>query len=91
MELTQFVEQNFPIQCKGRDPNGKEVLGRAADAVVNMHQSPGSNVISSSVTCPYNTGSHGERCKASRPKFDQVGKGIVCPYSLDIPYALEKR
>lgn len=41
-------------------------------------------MISSIVKCKYNTGGHGQRCKASHPDTDKVGEGIICPYSFDI-------
>lgn len=51
-----------------------------------MFKSPGTDTISSHVKCPYNTGGHGQRCKASHPEVDKVGDGVLCPYALDIPY-----
>ncbi|MEK6854931.1 MAG: hypothetical protein AABX73_01795 [Nanoarchaeota archaeon] len=90
MELKQYVKQTFPIQCKGRDANGLEVLTEPVNVNVKIHKSPGSNTISSNVECPYNTGGHGQRCKASHPDVDKVGEGVGCPYSFDIPYALER-
>ncbi|MFH0779786.1 MAG: hypothetical protein V1928_02900 [Parcubacteria group bacterium] len=46
--------------------------------------------IITNVTCPFNTGSHGQRCKASHPScedHDPNGEKIGCPYSFDYPYA----
>ena len=91
MELSQYVEQTFPIQCKGRNSGGSEVLEKPVEVKVKIHKSPGSNDISSIVECPYNTGGHGQRCDASHPKVDKINEGVGCPYSFDIPYALEKR
>ena len=90
MELNEYIEQTFPIQCKGRNSKGLEVLQEPVNVEVKIYKSPGSNIISNIVRCFYNTGSHGERCKASHPTVDKVGEGIICPYSFDIPYALEK-
>jgi len=88
--VADFVEQDFPIECKGRDGKGKEVLPKPVNVTVHIYKSPGSSSITTQVNCPYNTGSHGQRCKASHPDKDKVGDGVICPYSFDIPYALEK-
>ena len=86
-----MVTQNYPIECKGRNRFGKEVLDNPVKVEVTISQRPGSNMISSLVKCTYNTGSHGQRCKASHPDVDKVGKGVGCPYSFDIPYALKRK
>ena len=86
---TEYIEQRFPIRCKGRDENGNDVLEKAVNVVILVRKSPSSDTISTEVRCPYNTGGHGQRCKASHPRSDKVGDGVGCPYSLDIPYALE--
>ena len=91
MTFNRYVEQTFPIQCKGRNNKGLEVLSVPVDVIVEIHVSPGSNTISSTVKCPYNTGGHGQRCKASHPNVDKVGDGVGCPYSFDIPYALKRK
>lgn len=84
------IEQVFPIQCKGRDSMGNEVLAQAVDVRVTISQYKGDQkMISSVVECIYNTGGHGQRCKASHPDQDKAGQGVGCPYSFDIPYALE--
>jgi hypothetical protein len=69
----------FDINCRGRDDEGKEVLSTAIPARIIVSQRPKSNFISINVDCPFNTGSHGQRCKASRS--DKVN----CPYSRDLP------
>ncbi len=45
--------------------------------------------IKSMVECPYNTGSHGKRCKASHSSIDSIGRNIPCPYNFIIPDSLE--
>ncbi len=81
----------FPIKCRGRDLEKKEVLPEPMAVEVSVHQSIGDEKnILLSVKCPYNTGGHGQRCKASHPKVDKIGDGIGCPYAIDIPYALDK-
>ncbi|MBR9705816.1 hypothetical protein GOV14_02155 [Candidatus Pacearchaeota archaeon] len=78
----------FKVKCKGRDEQRNEVLEEAVKVTVNVTPS-GESILSSSVECQYNTGSHGQRCKASHPEVDKQGKGIICPYSIDIPYAID--
>jgi len=86
-----MTEQKFQINCKGRDSEGREVLEKTIHAEVLISQRPGSNLISSLVECQYNTGSHGQRCNASHSlEVDKAGEGVNCPYSFDIPYALER-
>ncbi len=89
MTVDQYVTQDYPIECKGRDANMQEVLDEALEVTVHIHKSPGSSMISSNVDCPYNVGGHGDRCKASHPDVHKIGRGVGCPYSFDIPYALE--
>jgi len=79
------------VECKGRNEAGDEVLATPVSVEVEISRRPGSNMISSNVNCPYNTGGHGQRCRASHPKTDKVGEGVGCPYSFDIPYALETK
>ena len=88
-EIDKYVKQTYPIKCKGRNEIGDEVLNNSTKVEIEIHKRPGSNTISSYVNCPYNTGGHGQRCKASHPHVDKVGEGVICPYSFDIPYALE--
>lgn len=59
MGVEEFVEQNFPIECKGRDSKGEEVLDEPVKVIVNIHKSPGISNISSEVKCQYNSGGHG--------------------------------
>jgi len=87
--MTKCLEIRFPIKCWGRDSKGEHTLEKAVKVEVQVYQIPNTNMISSSVSCKYNVGGHGQRCKASHPKVNKVGKGIICPYSFDIPYALE--
>ncbi len=89
MAIDEYVTQTYPIGCKGRNEVGDEVLDTPVSVNIEIHKGPGSNMISSNVECPYNTGGHGQRCKASHPQVDKIGEGVGCPYSFDIPYALE--
>lgn len=76
------------IQCKGRGPHGQTVLETPVPIVVELTKYPGNNLISvGPKNCPYNTGGHGQRCKASHPGQDKVGNGVCCPFSFDYPYA----
>lgn len=88
--VDDYLEQSFPIKCKGRNSKMEECLTEAVKVTVKVSRSCG-NFISISPKCIYNTGGHGQRCKASHPKVDKVGEGVVCPYSLDIPYALDEK
>jgi len=81
--VEMFVSQDFPIECKGRDSRGSEILSEPIQVSVNIYKSPGSSMISSKVTCPYNGGAHGGNCSASS------NKGVICPYAFDIPHSLE--
>ncbi len=85
MTIDDYVEQDFPIECKGRSPSGNEVLREAIEVKVKIYKRPGSSIISSEVQCPYNTGAHGEECRASN--LHDAG----CPYAFDLPYDLEKK
>ena len=89
MTIDKYITQTFPIECKGRNELGDEVLDTPVNVKINIHKRPGSNTISSDVECPYNAGGHGQRCKASHPETYKVGEGVRCPYSFDIPYAFE--
>lgn len=89
MALDSYVQQSYPIACKGRNKKGGEVLMVPVEVDVKIHKSPGSDVIISHVDCPYNVGGHGQRCRASHPEVDTVEEEVRCPYSFDIPYALE--
>lgn len=84
------LEHTFQLSCKGRDPIGHEVLKKPVEVKVKVYQTPDSNQIKSLVyDCPYNTGGHGERCKASHPGTDSTGRNIRCPYSFIIPDSLD--
>lgn len=97
MAIDKYIEQRFPIKCYGRDYLGNEVLKEPVSVEVKIYQSNGSEeVISSNVYCPFNTGGHGQRCKAFHPEIDKLIEGgkvfdAFCPYSFDLPYALEKK
>lgn len=83
----KYTTQTYLIQCRGRNENGHEVLDSPTEVKLKIHQSPDSNNISSIVNCRYNTGGHGQRCKASHPDLDKIGEGITCPYSFDLPFS----
>ena len=92
MALDKYVEQEFPIICRGRDSKGKKVLETPVHVRVIISQFYGCvETISSTVDCIHNTGGHGQGCKASHPNIDKVDEDVGCPYSFDIPYALKKK
>jgi len=72
------------IKCLGRRAPGIPALREPVDAVVHIRQA--GNSISLDVNCIYNTGGHGQRCKASHPNVDKVGDGVFCAYAVDIPW-----
>jgi len=92
MSTDAYLEQKFPIQCRGRDALGQEVLLEPVLVLVLVHQHHGDeSSIHLNVTCPHNTGGHGQRCKASHPGVDKIGTGVLCPFAVDIPYAFDHK
>ena len=87
----RYIEKKYSIECKGRNSKGEETLVDPVPVEVKVYKIPDSNRILSLVKCPYNTGSHGQRCNASHPELDKDGEGVNCPYSFDIPSDLEKK
>jgi hypothetical protein len=87
MAKDRYIEQIFPIKCCGRDARTREVLSEPVSVKVRVTQSSGDEKnISLLVECPYRTGGHGQQCKASYPPgVDKVGKGVMCPYRVEIP------
>ena len=85
MSIDQFVEQIFPVECRGRNPLGREVLAQPVEVKVRVYKSPGCNSITSAVDCPYNTGGHGQRCRASHPGVEKLGEGVFCAYIFAVP------
>ncbi len=83
MAIDEHIEQIFLIKCKGRGFKGEEFLSEPVSVEVKIYQRLGDEKnISSVVGCPYNIGSHGQRCKASHPAFDKVAGEFICPYSI---------
>lgn len=92
MAKNAYLEKFFPIQCYGRNRLGETVLSEPVAVKVLVSQSCGDEKnILLGVKCQHNTGGHGERCKASHPHTDKVGKGVRCPYSVDIPHVFDIR
>ena len=90
MAINEYVTQTYPVPCAGRNVFGDKVLNELINVEVEIRQKIGSNMISSIIKkCPYNTGAHGQLCKASHPDIDRIGEGVRCPYSFDVPYAFE--
>ncbi|NQU78428.1 hypothetical protein HQ545_01535 [Candidatus Woesearchaeota archaeon] len=89
MAIDEFISAVFPIQCRGRNKDREKVLDTPVSVQVEFYQRKGDvSNITSDVTCEYNTGGHGQRCKASHPDVDKEGESVFCPYAFDIPYAL---
>lgn len=85
-----YIEQVFPIRCRGRNKEGSVVL-KIPEKVKVLVSSLGDDAIQCSVDCRFNTGGHGQRCKASHPDINKVGDGVGCPYRLLIPFVMDKK
>tara|TARA_Y100000310_G_C20633372_1_gene789841 strand:- start:904 stop:1164 length:261 start_codon:yes stop_codon:yes gene_type:complete len=81
MTKEDYQEGTFDLECNGRNGLGEEVLKSPLSISVSIHKKEGSNALSSVVHCRYNSGFHGEKCGLS---------DAVCPYSFDIPHAIDK-
>ena len=90
MSREQYETGKFHVRGYGRNAEGTLALKQPVEVTIEVAKSPGTDLISLSVECPYNTGAHGGRCKASHPDTDKVGEGIGCIYSLDLPWEFEK-
>ncbi len=77
------------IQCRGRGFQGEEVLDKPIAVIVELDNSDVMISVGPN-DCPFNTGGHGQRCKASHPHQDKVGAGVGCPFSFDYPYCAER-
>lgn len=84
MTLEKYVEQVYQIRCDGRNKDGEHVLKAPVEAEIKIYRRARSNMISSIVECKYNKGAHGGECSVTKEK-------VNCPYSFDLPYALEMR
>ena len=81
--VDDYVEQDFPIECRGRDDEGNGVFSPALKVSVKVYKRPGSSMISTDVSaCKYNCGGHGQYCKASEIKQ------VPCAYAVDLPLDL---
>lgn len=76
------------VKCHGRTLIGEPALIESVEATVMLGRAADSGLCSCNVACPYNTGGHGQRCKASHPWTDKDGEGVACPFSFDYPYVL---
>jgi hypothetical protein len=78
----------FGFDCAGRDAAHEPALAEPVFAELKITQRvSGSANFSLDVKCAHNTGGHHQRCKASHPPgVDKVGEGVLCPYSIDIPW-----
>jgi hypothetical protein len=91
MSEVVIIEQTFPILCKGRSGGGRETLRDPVSVQVRIYQREGENNISSEVKCVHNVGAHDERCGAIKSRGLEVfGPLPICPYSFDLPHALEE-
>ena len=80
-----MAECVFSIKCLGRRAPGKPALRVPVDVRVRVSDGGGSS-ISLNVECVHNAGGHGQRCTASHLGQEKVGDGVLCPFSIDVPY-----
>jgi hypothetical protein len=90
VEIKEHDMSRFSLKCYGRKLDGSTALSVPVSLTVKVSPS-GPYGLSLNVDCRYNTGSHGQRCKASHPDVEKSGDGVVCPYAADLPYALDKK
>jgi hypothetical protein len=64
------------VNCRGVDANGKPCFSKPI--VVSLSLVVYHCGWDASVECPYNTGSHGQRCRASHPGHEKLGEGVPC-------------
>ncbi len=82
------------FKCSGRDSKQKEILGKSDILVVAGAQITfremcrGDLWITITINCPYNCGGHGDCCSLGEKCSPSRGQG-VCPYSVDLPYAID--
>lgn len=83
-------EKRVQLTCKGRGFDGEEILPEGVLVTIRLNKRPDSEFIFvGPENCPYNTGGHGQRCKAAHPEEDKVSKGAFCAFSFDYPFVLE--
>jgi len=80
------VSGTIPFFCKGRDAARNTVLREPIVALLQIRKHKGCDSVSLDVNCRYAGGGHGNYCSTSDKNFSQK---IVCPYSIDLPYALD--
>ena len=80
MSVDQVAD--FGIECLGRNTIQEPVLQEPVNPIVYARQRD--NSIHIDVHCEYNAGPHGNSCLAS-------GTQATCPYSIDLPYALDSK
>jgi len=88
MTAEEPIKKTMPMTCFGRNSEGKNALQTAVsfDLVITRTVEDLQSIYISAEKCPYNTGTDGQRCKASyEPGVDKIGAGIVCPCTIGIP------
>lgn len=71
------------VKCHGRGITREEVLTEDVSVAVWVRVYEDGKSIGISVDCPHNTGSHGQKCKASGKR------GVLCPYAVDLPHVVD--
>lgn len=80
-------EAVFQIKCRGRNDQEKEVLQDPVNVNLTvLCVTNYASIVSTRVECPHNVGEHGDKCNASHPGVDLMGKGARCAYHMNLPY-----
>jgi hypothetical protein len=78
------------FDCCGRTSCGQAALTKPIEVTATVSKLRGTDVITCSVDrCSFNTGSHGQRCRASHPGHEKLGDGVLCPFAFDYPCVQE--
>ena len=79
--------EEYSSGCKGRNYAGNEVFDVPVNMSIVVSSSTSREEVHVEARCLYNTGGHGQRCKAAHPHISKVeGREVTCPYSFDLPF-----
>ena len=80
----------FPVQCKGRNNRGWDVLRKPVEVKVFVTGLESARGIDITVECPYITGLVEDRCGASHRGKEKKNNRVPCPYVLELPLRMDK-
>ena len=76
-----YIEQTFPMECKGRDKHKNNVLDEPVYVSVLFAQCAGdATAISLSVECVHSAGVYNQLCKASHSDVEKKDNRALCTY-----------